>query len=384
MSVPFWAWAATVVALLAVLGADLLIVGRKPHAIGVGEAGRWVVFYIGLAAAFGVGLALLAGPRWSAAFVAGYITEYSLSVDNLFVFLLIMTAFKVPKIYQHRALLVGITIALVLRSGFIALGAAVLSRFSWVFYLFGLFLVLTAIKIVFFGEDDEYHENGVLRFVRRMLPMTKDYDGPHVTVRRAGKLMITPMLMVMITIGVTDLMFALDSIPAIFGLTSHAYIVFTATVFALMGLRQLYFLLGGLIRSLVYLSHGLALILAFIGVKLVLEALHGNALPFVNDGQRVPVPTIGIELSLAVVVGILIVTTLASLIKVQYDRRMARAATPARTTIPHGKRRASMTTTATSAGAPAVPGGDHRAADDRPTRPGRAPSRWDDDQRRSA
>jgi tellurite resistance protein TerC len=324
VNVPFWVWAATIVGLLAVLALDLAIVGRRPHEVGVREAARWVAVYIALAAVFAVGLFVVAGQEPATAFVAGYVTEYSLSVDNLFVFLLIMGAFAVPKVHQHRVLLFGILIALVLRGGFILAGAAVIERFSWVFYLFGAFLVLTAIKVVMTNdEDEEFRENAALRLVRRVLPVTDDYVGTRSVVRRPdarGRLrfMVTPMLMVMIAIGMTDLLFALDSIPAIFGLTRDPYIVFTANMFALMGLRQLYFLLGGLLRKLVYLSWGLGLILAFIGVKLVLEALHTNTLSFVNDGRPLDVPVIDIQLSLAVIVGVLVVTTVASLVKVRF------------------------------------------------------------------
>ena len=324
MNVPFWVWAATIVGLLAVLALDLAIVGRRPHEVGVREAARWVAVYIALAAVFAVGLFVVAGQEPATAFVAGYVTEYSLSVDNLFVFLLIMGAFAVPKVHQHRVLLFGILIALVLRGGFILAGAAVIERFSWVFYLFGAFLVLTAIKVVMTNdEDEEFRENVALRLVRRVLPVTDDYVGTRSVVRRPDargrlRLMVTPMLMVMIAIGMTDLLFALDSIPAIFGLTRDPYIVFTANMFALMGLRQLYFLLGGLLQKLVYLSYGLGVILAFIGVKLILEALHTNTLPFLNDGLPLDVPVIGIEVSLAVIVGVLLITTVASLVKVRY------------------------------------------------------------------
>jgi tellurite resistance protein TerC len=271
-----------------------------------------------------------------------------------------MSAFAVPKVHQHRVLLFGILIALVLRGGFIIVGAAVISRFSWVFYLFGAFLVLTAIKVVFSGdEDDEYRENAALRLVRRVLPVTDDFVGTRSVVRRPrpgstggrARLMVTPMLLVMLTIGVTDLLFALDSIPAVFGLTRDPYIVFTANVFALMGLRQLYFLLGGLLRSLVYLSYGLGVILAFIGVKLVLEALHTNTLPFLNDGRPLAVPVIGIELSLAVIVGVLLITTVASLVKVRFFPR----ATPTHGAEPQVRRDQQATPDAASSATDTAP-----------------------------
>ena len=317
---PFWVWAVTLVGLVAVFAIDLWA-GRKAHEITMREAGRGVAIYVGLAVLFAAALLVFGGRHRATAFIAGYVTEYSLSVDNLFVFLLIMTAFAVPRTFQHRVLLVGILIALVMRGGFIVAGAAVLSQFSWVFYLFGAFLLLTAVK-VFRGEDEDapYRENLLVRGVRRVLPVTEDYDGGRLTVVRAGRRMVTPMLMVMIAIGLTDLLFALDSIPAIFGLTKDAYIVFTANAFALLGLRQLYFLLDGLLSRLVYLQYGLGIILGFIGVKLVLEALHTNTLPFVNHGRSVPVPLIGIEFSLGVIVGVLAVTTVASLLRTRLRR----------------------------------------------------------------
>jgi tellurite resistance protein TerC len=259
-------------------------------------------------------------------FFAGYITEYSLSVDNLFVFVIIMAAFKVPVVHQHRVLLVGIVIALVMRGAFIAVGAAAINAFSWVFYLFAAVLILTAVNLARQGtehDDAEFKENAALRTLRRMLPVTDDYHGARSFVRIDGRRMVTPMLIVMFAIGSTDLLFALDSIPAIFGLTQEAYLVFTANAFALMGLRQLYFLLGGLLSKLVYLSYGLSVVLGFIGVKLVLHALHENNLPFLNGGQPVPVPEIGIGLSLSVIVGVLVVTTVASLIAVRRKPALA-------------------------------------------------------------
>jgi tellurite resistance protein TerC len=232
-----------------------------------------------------------------------------------------MAAFRVPAEHQHRVLLIGIVIALVMRGVFIAVGAAAIQTFSWVFYVFAAVLIVTAVNLVRqgTGHDEEYKENAALRLLRRVLPVTPDYHGARSFVRVDGKRMVTPMLVVMAAIGSTDLLFALDSIPAIFGLTQEPYLVFTANAFALMGLRQLYFLLGGLLSKLVYLSYGLAIILGFIGVKLVLEALHENSLPFLNGGEPIPVPTIGIVLSLSVIIGVLVITTVASLIKVRRD-----------------------------------------------------------------
>jgi tellurite resistance protein TerC len=321
VNVPLWLWLATIGGLVAVILADLLLVDHKPHAVTVREATRWVLFYVALAVAFGLALWFFAGGVAAGEFFAGYITEYSLSVDNLFVFVIIMAAFRVPAEHQHRVLLIGIVIALVMRGIFIAVGAAAIHAFSWVFYVFAAVLIVTAVNLVRQGNghDEEFRENAVLRLLRRVLPVTPDYHGSRSFVRVDGKRMVTPMLVVMVAIGSTDLLFALDSIPAIFGLTQEPYLVFTANAFALMGLRQLYFLLGGLLSKLVYLSYGLSVILGFIGVKLVLEALHENSLPFVNGGEPVPVPTVGIALSLSVIVGVLVITTVASLVKVRRD-----------------------------------------------------------------
>ena len=317
MNVPVWLWLATIAGLLAVILADLFLVDHSPHAVTVREATRWVLFYVALAVAFGVGMWFLAGGAAAGEFFAGYITEYSLSVDNLFVFVIIMAAFKVPAEYQHRVLLVGIVIALVMRGGFIAVGAAAINAFSWVFYLFAAVLIVTAVNLARQGtdHDEQFKENVALRTMRRVLPITPRFHGARSFVKVDGRRVVTPMLIVMFAIGSTDLLFAMDSIPAVFGLTQEPYLVFTANAFALMGLRQLYFLLGGLLSRLLYLSYGLSVILAFIGVKLVLEALHDNDLPFVNGGDPVPVPTVGIVVSLAVIIGILAITTIASLVK---------------------------------------------------------------------
>jgi tellurite resistance protein TerC len=243
------------------------------------------------------------GRGYAGQFYAGWLTEYSLSADNLIVFVIILARFRVPRPQQQRVLLVGIALALVLRGAFIAVGAAAISRFSWVFYIFGLFLVYTAARLAAQGEPDgeDFKENPLVRWSRRVL---------------------TPTVVVLVAIGTTDLSFALDSIPAVFGLTAEPYLVFTANVFALMGLRQLYFLIGGLLDRLVYLSLGLAVVLGFIGVKLFLEALAANSLPFVNGGEPVGwAPHIGIAVSLSVIVGTLTVTTAASLLKSRWDAR---------------------------------------------------------------
>ncbi|NYJ08899.1 TerC family protein [Petropleomorpha daqingensis] len=325
MQLPLWFEVATFVGLTVLLLADLALVARRPHEPSAREAGLWVAFYVALALLFGLVLLAVAGGDYATQFYAGWLTEYSLSVDNLFVFVIIMSRFKVPRKLQPEALMVGIIIALVLRGIFILVGATVIAHFTWVFYLFGAFLVYTAITLVKgHGEDEEYEENALIRRLRRVLPLTDEFSGSKLRIVRDGKKLWTPLLVVFLALGTTDLLFALDSIPAIFGLTREAFIVFTANVFALMGLRQLYFLLGGLLKRLVYLSYGLAVILAFIGVKLVLEALHENSLPFINGGEPIEaVPEIPIWLSLAVIVGVLAVATVASLMA---TRRQARDA----------------------------------------------------------
>jgi tellurite resistance protein TerC len=290
------------------IAADFFIGGRKPHEVSLKEAGAWTTVWIVLAALFGVGLLLFGDAQASGEFFAGFITEKSLSVDNLFVFVLIMAKFAVPSIYQQRVLMVGVLIALVLRAVFIAAGAAMISAFSWVFFIFGAFLIWTAWKLIQEAreenEEEAYEENRLLKMIERRVPSTDKYHGTKLFVVENGRRLMTPMLIVMLAIGSTDVLFALDSIPAIFGLTQDPYIVFTANAFALMGLRQLYFLIGGLLRKLVHLSYGLSVILGFIGVKLVLHALHE---------QGVHVPEISIPVSLGVICAVLVVTTFTSL-----------------------------------------------------------------------
>ncbi|HET6502626.1 MAG TPA: TerC family protein [Amycolatopsis sp.] len=313
MNVPLWLWATTVAGLLALIAVDLVIVDRKPHQITTGEAARWVIFYITCAVVFGAGVWLFAGHHYGVEFFTGYITEYSLSVDNLFIFMVIMASFKVPVIHQHRVLLIGILLALVMRSVFIAIGAALIAQFVWVFFLFGGALLWTAISMLR-GQDEpaEYHENVVTRFVRRIYPVTDEYHGHKMLIKSAGRRRITPLLLVIVAIGSADLLFAVDSIPAIFGITQQAFLVFTANAFALMGLRQLYFLLGGLVNKLVYLSYGLAIILGFIGAKLILHALHEyHVVPDALD--------INNWVSLGVIVVVLAGTTVLSLLKAKRD-----------------------------------------------------------------
>ncbi|WP_327091775.1 TerC family protein [Nonomuraea sp. NBC_01738] len=317
MTVPMWAWIAVIGGLLLVLAIDLWIVDRgEAREFSMRQAGFWVTFYVILAALFGVLLWATEGPGKAGEFFAGYITEYSLSIDNLFIFFIIMSRFAVPKAYQHKVLLVGILLALVMRGVFIALGAAALERFSWLFYVFGAFLVYTAINLVrghMKDDEEDFNENALLRWVRRAFPTTEGFVGSKVTVKIDGKRMVTPMLIVMVAIGTTDLLFALDSIPAIFGLTKDPFIVFTANAFALMGLRQLYFLLGGLLQRLVYISYGLAFILGFIGVKLIMEALHASEVSWA--------PEIPISVSLGVIGATMVITTVASLLKSRSDAR---------------------------------------------------------------
>ncbi|MFK0038324.1 TerC family protein [Paenarthrobacter sp. NPDC090517] len=320
MQLPVWFEIGSFVVLGIILLIDLLLVVKRPHEPSMKEAGLWVGFYVALALLFAVAMFFFAGPEYGGQFVAGWVTEYSLSIDNLFVFIIIMARFSVPRKYQQEVLMVGIIIALILRGIFIALGAVVIEQFSWVFYIFGAFLLWTAWKQARdSGEDEEEGaENPLIARLRKVLPMSEKFDGNKIRTVVDGKKVFTPMLIVFITIGLTDLLFAVDSIPAIFGLTQSAFIVFTANIFALMGLRQLYFLLGGLMTRLVYLKHALSVILAFIGVKLVLHAMHVNELPFINGGHHIEwAPEIPTYVSLAVIVGTIIVAVVASLMSPQ-------------------------------------------------------------------
>jgi tellurite resistance protein TerC len=328
-------WCATVIVTVSVIIVDVVVIGRRPHQPSMKEVGTALAVYAGSAVAFGIGVWVFAGGEFGGEFFAGWLTEYSLSVDNLFIFIIIMSKFAVPRQYQQSALMVGIVLALVMRGIFIAVGAAAIASFSWIFYLFGAFLVYTAYKLAREGQqnEDDFEENRLIKLAERRFPATGEYHGIKLVVTENGRKLITPMLLVMLALGTTDLLFALDSIPAIYGLTEEPYLVFTANVFALMGLRQLYFLIGGLLKRLVYLSYGLSFLLAFIGVKLVLEALHLNELPFVNDGHHVAwAPQIPIWLSLTVIVGTLAVTAVASLLK---SRGTAQEPDPAAGREPH-------------------------------------------------
>lgn len=320
MDVPTWVWIATACGLLALVLGDLLLADRGARSMTAARCARRLGFAVGCASLFAAGLWLLAGAQPAGQFVAGYLTEYSLSADNLFVFLVLMGRFAVPAVLEHRVLLVGLVIALVARSAVIAAGAAALNAFSAMFYLFGAFLLYTAVGTARAGRDsvtpgETESEPGsrLLRMLRRVLPVTERYDGSRLLTRIGGRRRATPLLLAMVVIGGTDVLFALDSIPAVFGLTQDAFIVFTTNALALMGLRPLYFLLAGLLRRLTYLPYGLAVLLGFIGVKLVLEALRQNSLPFLNHGHPVDVPVPGTGFSLAFVAGVLIATTLLSL-----------------------------------------------------------------------
>ncbi len=323
MDVTTLEWTITFAVTIGVLVFDIIVIARDPREPSMKECAIALCFYIGAALAFGLFVWLHHGHQYGIEFLTGWLTEYSLSIDNLFVFIILMAALKVPRKYQQEALLVGIVLALIFRGIFIALGYALIENFSWVFYIFGAFLVYTAFGLVrsYRSHEDEHPEdNAVVTFARRHLNVGEEYHGLKLWYRENGTRVVSPIVIVIIALGVTDILFALDSIPAIFGITQEPYLVFTANVFALMGLRQLYFLLGGLLKRLVYLSLGLAFILAFIGVKLVLHALHENELPFLNGGEPIEAaPEISSLLSLGVIIVTLIVTAVASLIKSSKD-----------------------------------------------------------------
>jgi tellurite resistance protein TerC len=315
---PWARWSVTVAVLVAVGVLDLGIIARRKRQITMRDATGWVLFYVALAALFAVALLRMNGRQQAGEFVAGYITEYSLSVDNLFVFLLIMTKLRVPPRAQDKGLYIGIVLSLALRTICIVAGAVALSHFTWIFYGLGVFLIYTAIRLVTANGDtpEEFHEYAVVRLARRVLPMTSTYHGDRIMVLRRGRRTFTPMLIAILAIGVANVVFALDSIPAIFGLTTDPYIVFAANAFALMGLRQLYFLVAGLLGRLRYLDVGLCVILCFIGVKLLLEALRSSGVHAIGP---VPVPSVGIAASLAVIVVTLGITVLAGWLR---DRQL--------------------------------------------------------------
>jgi tellurite resistance protein TerC len=329
MNVPLWVWLATVAVVIGMLVFDFVGHARDPHEPTLRESAIWSAGYIAIALLFGVGVGVFSGWQYGGEYMAGWLTEKALSVDNLFVFLLIMTSFAVPKVHQQKVLLIGIAIAIVMRGAFIAVGAVIIEQFVAVFYLFAIILFWLAwsqIREALSSDDHEQADAGdsrLIRLVRRVLPTSTEYDGAKLVTRIDGKRLLTPMALVIVAIGLTDLLFAFDSIPAIFGLTQEPFLVFTANAFALLGLRQLYFLIGGLLERLIYLAHGLSVILAFIGVKLTLHALHENNVPFINGGQPVPVPEVPIWLSLLVITGTIAVAAVASLV---VSRRRAAAA----------------------------------------------------------
>ena len=324
-----WAWGILALVAIGLIALDFLGHARNPHPPTAAEAARWTLFYVGLAAVFGVGIWLTNGWLYAQEFYAGWAMEWSLSVDNLFVFILILKAFRVPRENQQKALLFGIVIALLLRLVFILLGAALVARFSWVFFIFGVWLLWTAFSQIKEtatggGDEEEYEENAFIRVVRRVLPITDGFIGDRMLYRHGGRTYLTPLFVVVLALGSADLMFAFDSIPAIFGITSQAFLVFACNVFALMGLRQLFFLVDALLGKLVYLGYGLGVILSFIGIKLILEALHANTLPFINGGRGIEwAPEISVSVSLGVIVVTLVVTVIASLVRSAMDEEGA-------------------------------------------------------------
>jgi tellurite resistance protein TerC len=313
-------WLLTGVVILALFALDFVLVARVPHLPTLRESAFWSLFYVGVALLFGLAVIWVWGAGPGREYYAGYVTEEALSVDNLFVFAVIMGSFAVPRENQQKVLLIGIVIALVLRGLFIALGAAAIGAFSWVFYLFGLFLLYVAVRLIRnHGREPDIErrrETRIAALVGRFLPTTDRYLGGRLVANVDGKRVVTPMLLALMAIGFVDLLFALDSIPAIYGLTNAPYIVFTANAFALMGLRHLYFLIGGLLDRLVYLSYGLAAILAFIGAKLLVHALQRNTVPFINAGRPVDVPEISTGASLLVIGSVLALTAIASILRV--------------------------------------------------------------------
>ena len=330
MNVETWVWMVTIAAFSAVIIGDLIYQVKHPHEPGYRESAIQSVIYISLALLFALVIAAVWPGQYAGEYLGGFITEKALSVDNLFVFLVIFTQFKVPRKLQSEALLIGIVIALIMRGIFIAAGAAFIENFSWAFYVFGVFLLLTAIKLVKdtrhdLSDDDnidEFEDGRLIGFIKRRFHSTDEYHGTKLTIVQNGKRLITPLLLVMVAIGFTDLLFALDSIPAVYGLTNEPYIVFVANAFALLGLRQLYFLLSGLMQRLRYLGFGLSLVLAWIGIKLVIHALHKNELPFINGGEAVKViPEISTEVSLIVILLTLVTTIIWSLMATRSDSK---------------------------------------------------------------
>jgi tellurite resistance protein TerC len=323
MQIPWWFELGALIALLLVLAVDVVLAFRRPHVPSTRESAIWIGAYVAAALVFAGVLWGIGDAEQAGQFVAGWLTEYSLSVDNLFVFLLIMGRFAVPRRYQQEILMVGIVLALIFRGVFIVVGAQLIENFNWIFYLFGAFLLYTAISQAVTGHEDEKEtESRLIRWLRRRIPVTERFEGARLRTLVDGRGMFTPALIVFIALGTTDLVFALDSIPAIFGITQDPFLVFAANAFALMGLRQLYFLLGDLVERLVYLKYGIAVVLAFIGAKLILHALHENELPFVNGGRGFAwAPEIPTFVSLGVIVLAMAIAVVASVIRMRVVAR---------------------------------------------------------------
>ncbi|MCH7229781.1 TerC/Alx family metal homeostasis membrane protein [Glycomyces sp. L485] len=344
MELPAWVWVLTIAALAAVVIVDLTLAIRNPHRPGMKEAALWSSVYIASALVFAGVMFWTQGAAFGGQFLAGYLTEKALSVDNLFVFLLIIQAFRVPDSLQSRVLLVGIVLSIALRSIFIALGSVLIERFSWVFLIFGAILIWTAWGLLRGGgEDEEYEPNRFMRWAQSRLRVTPDYHGGHLLTNVDGRRFATPLLLAMLAIGSTDILFALDSIPAIFGLTQEPYLVWTATIFALFGLRQLYFLLAALLRHLHFLALGLATILGWIGVKLIINGLAANQLSFINGGEPLHIPHIPTWLSLGFIAAVLTAVVLANWVILRRQGRTwaelfaESTATPAAATATAGK-----------------------------------------------
>lgn len=319
MTVPLWGWIATAVVILGFFVFDFYSHVRKPHAPSMKESVGWTLFYVSIALIFGIGVYFIWEPAHGIEFFTGFVTEQALSVDNLFIFALIMSSFQIPRKYQQKVLLIGIMLALVFRFAFILLGAQIIDAWSDVFYIFAVFLLFTGAKMLIDEVRDappkDPKDMAMVKLVNKVVPMTEEYHGDSLTVQHKGRRAFTPLMIALVAIGMVDIMFALDSIPAIYGITQEPYLVFTTNAFALLGLRQLYFVLDELLDRLVYLSYGLSVILGFIGIKLLLHALSNNNLPFINGGEDLAVPEMSSLFSLAVIVVVLAVTVIASLIK---------------------------------------------------------------------
>ena len=331
MHVHALAWIVLAGIILTMIAVDIVGHVRTPHEPTLKEATWWSVAYIAIALLFGGIVWAVWGPQYGQEYLGGYITEKALSIDNLFVFVIILSSFRVPRKDQQEVLLAGIVIALVLRLLFILAGAALIENFSWVFYLFGAWLLWTAVNQVREGvgeeEEDEYRPPSIVRWVSKIVPVTDGFIGSRMLYRHGGRTYLTPMLLCVIAVGTADVMFAVDSIPAIYSLTNEAYLVFAANAFSLLGLRQLYFLIDGLLDRLVYLHYGLAVILGFIGFKLIVHALHTNEVPFINGGREWhAIPEASIGVSLSVIITTVLVTVIASVLKSRADARRVEAA----------------------------------------------------------